>query len=70
MAIIGHYVVDSFLLQEAGVAKELVLCLCFHETLTKLIKSVFMDTGNVAVMIVSLLMMRMQLFAVNSRNTS
>ena len=81
VAIIGHYAVDPLLLQEAGVAKELyhpqdyasdavMLYLCSHKTLTKLIKSDFADTGNVAVMILSLLMMRMWLFAVNLRSAS
>lgn len=80
-ACIGNYVVDPFLLQEAGVAKELyrpqdyasdavVLRLCSHDTLKKLIENDSADTGNVAVTIVSLLMMRMRLFAVNSRTSS
>ena len=47
-----------------------MLWLCLHKTLTKLIKSDFADTGNVAVTIVSLLIMSMWLFAVNSRSAS
>ena len=46
------------------------LHICSHDTLKKLIENDSADTGNVAVTIVSLLMMRMHLFAVNSRTAS
>lgn len=78
---IGHYVEHLFLLQEAGVAKELyhphdyasdaiVLHLCSHDQLKKLGENDTAGTSNVSVTIVSLLMMRMCLIEVNERMAS
>ena len=79
--IVARCVVDPFVLQEAGIVKELyhpqdyasnavVLCLCLIDTSEKLIKSDFLDKCNIAVTMVSLLIVRMWLFVVNSKSVS
>ena len=80
-ACIGHYVIDLFLLLDLRVTKELYwpqdyasdvvfLQLFLYSTLRKMIEKDSADMGNVVVTIVSLLMMRMYLFAINSRTAS
>jgi len=80
-AVIGHYVIDPWLLFEAGVAHELirpqdyasdsvVLRLFSHDSIKKIIRKDSLDAGNVGVLLVTMVMMRMRLFAVNSRSAS
>ena len=80
-ACLGQYVVDMGLLFMSGVAQELyrpqdyasdavVLCLCSHSFMKKIIKYGSPDTGNAAVTIATLLMMLMRVYAVNTRKLS
>ena len=80
-AVIGHYVIDPWLLLDAGVAHELVrpqdyasdsvvLRLFSYDSVKRVIHKDSPDAGNVGVLIVTMVMTRMRLYAVNAKSKS
>jgi hypothetical protein len=76
---IGSFVLDPWHLKMAGVAQELyriedwasdtvVLHLCSPLTVTKLINAGFDDVGNLSVLVVTLIFIRLRNYSVNARD--
>lgn len=75
----GSYMLDPWLLKQAGVARELyavqdwasdtvVLRLCSASTIQKLLSNDFKDVGNLSVLVVTLSFIRLGNYSVNARN--